>query len=130
VTATTNTVTIAGASAQTPGIDAAMVAACTGGTLDRFSDDAPKFPGSNYSGWSCTLANANLGFAAGTSLKVIKRDAGGSLVGLQQPINSANPGLMIVDVTCTASTRSRLTERPRRRGNVLASMLRVSRRTE
>jgi hypothetical protein len=97
-------VDIAGASAQRLFIGAWFQEQCTPSSFDVFfNGTGANPPGSSYRAYSCNLKKKVGNWAAGTPVLLVKRDAGGSVQGVNPIATGTAQDMMVVDGTCTAT---------------------------
>jgi hypothetical protein len=95
-------VVIHGASAQTNLVAGYMGSICAPGTLDTYQSAANA--GKDYKAYACLLgATITGGWTANTPLLVIKRDAGGSIYGVNPIARQWQENTMVVDGSCTGT---------------------------
>ncbi|HEX5682708.1 MAG TPA: hypothetical protein VFY73_01625 [Ideonella sp.] len=97
-------VDIAGASAQRLFIGAWFQEQCTASSFDVFFNGTGPAPsGSSYRAYSCNLKKKVGNWAAGTPVLLVKRDAGGSVQGVNPIATGTAQDMMVVDGSCTAT---------------------------
>lgn len=95
---------VAGASAQRLFIGAWFQQQCKPATFDVFFNGTGPAPvGTSHRAYSCDLAKKSGNWPANTHLLLVKRDAGGSVQGVNPVATGTAQDMMVVDGTCTAT---------------------------
>jgi hypothetical protein len=99
-------VVLHGSSAQSNLVAGYIGSKCKPGTLDTYQNVGGSGTGKDYKAYACLLASTvpgTGGWVANTPILVIKRDAGGSIYGVNPIARQWQENTMVVDASCTSA---------------------------